>query len=95
MKKYPKLLKSARGQLCTLQVAGVCNHNAETTVAAHLDSEFKGVALKSPDYMAVFACSECHTWLDQHQGTEEERLFYSLRALQRTLKHWFDNGIIK
>ena len=31
-----KLRKSAKGQLCLVRLPGVCNHNAETTVLAHL-----------------------------------------------------------
>lgn len=92
--KSPKLRKSARAQECTLNVVDVCNYDPETVVLAHIDSEFKGVALKSPDYMACFACSACHAWLDQHLGPEEDRLFYALRGSQRTLKQWFDEGVL-
>lgn len=92
---FPKLRKSAAGETCTLQIVNVCNRDPRTTVLAHLDSEFKGMALKSPDYLAVFACSSCHTAIDQHKIDRDERAFYFLRALQRTLKWWFDHGYLE
>ena len=89
-----KLRNSARDQVCTLQVAGTCNHNTETTVLAHLDSETKGMGYKGSDLFAVYACSECHAWLDQHRGTEEARQFYSLRALDRTHRIMVEQGVV-
>jgi hypothetical protein len=89
-----KLRNSARGQDCTMQVVGVCNFNSETTVLAHLDSENKGTAYKSSDLFAVYACSDCHSWLDQHKGNKEDRLFYSLRALDRTHRIMTNTGLI-
>ena len=52
-----KLRESARGMDCALRIPGACNHNPETTVLAHLPCGHKGVGMKSPDNMAVFACS--------------------------------------
>lgn len=89
------LTKSAKGQDCTLNVAGVCSYDSETVVLAHIDSEFKGMAKKSPDHFAVFACAACHRWMDQHIGSEEDRLYYSLRALGRTWEYWISTGVIK
>lgn len=89
-----KLRDSARGQECTLHVAGICNYNSETTVLAHLDSEVKGMAIKSPDTFAVYACSRCHEWLDQHKGSREERSWYSLRALDRTHRVMIESGLL-
>ena len=90
-----KLRNSARDEDCTLQVVGVCNFNPETTVLAHLDSENKGTAYKSSDLFAVYACSDCHSWLDQHLGSEEDRQFYSLRALDRTHRKMHSKGVIE
>lgn len=89
-----KLRDSARGQECTLRVAGVCNYNPETTVLAHLDSEVKGMAIKSADTFAVYTCSCCHEWLDRHQGSREERSWYSLRALDRTHRVMVQQGLL-
>ena len=94
MPKLEKLRKSARGQTCTFQIPDICNHNPETTVLCHIDSEYKGMGIKSPDYIACFGCSACHTHIDSHQLPEIDRLYYTMRGLHRTLRYWFDNGIL-
>ncbi|HHK5888093.1 TPA: nuclease domain-containing protein [Serratia marcescens] len=40
------LRDSARGQCCTLQIPGICNGNAETTVLCHLPSPTHGMGYK-------------------------------------------------
>lgn len=87
----PKLRQSARGQRCTLNTP-FCNHDPETTVLAHLPSNVKGLATKSDDWNACFACSGCHEALDNHMLKEQH--YYCLQALQRTQKIWFDMGLI-
>lgn len=91
----PKLQRSARGQECTLQVVGVCNFNPDTVVLAHVQTEGGKMGGKCDDFSAVFCCSECHRWLDQYLGTEEERLFYTRRALVRTWRIWIDERLVK
>ena len=86
------LRDSAKGQECTLQLPGVCNHDPATTVLAHLSSPVKGMGNKGDDFHAVFACSACHDALDNKRlGTVTS---YCLVALQRTQKYWFDNGLL-
>lgn len=89
-----KLRKSAKGQSCTFQIPGICNHNPETTVLCHLPSDVKGGATKSDDFHAAFGCSACHDAIDLHWLTKHEELFFSLRALQRTLRIWVKAGLI-
>ncbi|MDB4726138.1 DUF1364 domain-containing protein [bacterium] len=89
-----KLKQSARGEDCTFNVVDVCNYSPETTVLCHIDSEDKGMGIKSHDFFGGFGCSSCHAWLDQHRGSEEDRLFYSLRALNRTWKRWIELGLV-
>jgi Protein of unknown function (DUF1364) len=87
-----RLRDSAKGRECTLH-SRFCNHDPATTVLAHLPSSVKGMANKGDDYHAVFACSACHEAMDNHRlidGGDE----YMLRALQRTQKFWFDEGLI-
>lgn len=91
----PKLQRSARGQECMMNVAGICNYNNETTVLAHVNVEGGAIGTKTDDFSAVFACSACHAWLDQYLGDEEERLFYTRRALVRTWRVWIDEGKVK
>ena len=54
------LRDGARGQLCKIQLAGVCIGGTETTVLAHLPSAPHGMALKGDDLVAVEACCACH-----------------------------------
>ncbi|MER2105083.1 MAG: nuclease domain-containing protein, partial [Pseudomonas atacamensis] len=41
-----KLRASANGQECTVRMPGICNHNPETTVLAHLPCGQKGMGIK-------------------------------------------------
>jgi hypothetical protein len=61
-----KIRESAKGEMCSLRISGVCNHNSSTTVLAHLNTKFKGTGNKSPDIFAVYACQNCHTALDSN-----------------------------
>jgi Ni,Fe-hydrogenase I small subunit len=97
------LRKSAQGEGCTMQVAGVCNHNPETVILAHLrwlgDC---GGSFKPTDLQACFACSECNRWTDSptHAETadraqyESDRNFYALRAVVRTQLRMVAKGLI-
>lgn len=88
-----KLRDSARGQDCTLRIPGVCNGNPETTVLAHIACGQKGMGLKSPDNMAVFACSFCHDLLDgRRQGELDQRDV--IRALAETQAIWISQGLM-
>lgn len=90
-----KLRQSARGQNCTFQIPGICNHNPETTVLCHCPSEVKGMGNKSHDFCGAFGCSECHVALDQHRLSKVDELFYWLRGLQRTWEFWFNQRLIE
>ena len=58
-----KKQRSARGQDCVLNIPGVCNHNPETTVLAHVGHH--GTAKRNHDEDAVFACYPCHMAIDR------------------------------
>jgi len=88
-----KLRESARGQDCTLRIPGICNFNPETTVLAHLPCGHKGVGMKSPDVMAVFSCSHCHTFIDS-QRFAELTAKHILQALAETQMYWVQKGLI-
>ncbi len=92
--KSNKLRASARGRDCSLRIPGVCNFNAETTVLAHLPCGHKGMGMKSPDNMAVFACSNCHDRLDRRSGGEDIDWRDVLRALAETQQIWIAEGLI-
>ncbi len=88
-----KLRASARGKECTLRIFGVCNHNPETTVLAHLPCGQKGIGMKSPDNMACFACSSCHDLLDGRAKGEIDWRDV-LRALAETQSYWLREGLM-
>lgn len=92
-----KLRDSARGQDCTLQIAGVCENQIDTTVLAHLPDESHGVSRKSDDISACFACEYCHDVIDRRVMfplCEEDREFYMRRAITRTMRRWIEMGLV-
>jgi len=89
-----KLRDSARGKCCTLRLVGVCNHDPETTVLAHLPCGQKGMGIKSPDNMAVYACSACHDRLDARSTGDEIESRDLLRALAETQADWIRSGLM-
>lgn len=86
--------KSARGKDCALRLP-CCNHNPETTVLAHLCMfGWAGMAQKPPDFLGVYACSNCHDALDRR--TPEGWGFDDvLRALGETLITMHREDVLK
>jgi hypothetical protein len=76
------------------QIPGTCNGDTATTVLCHLPSEIKGLSSKSDDFHAAFGCSNCHEVIDNHRLSREESLYYSMRALQRTMRNWVTRGLV-
>ena len=97
-KKYrsKKITQSAKGEMCTLRIPGVCNHNPETVVFAHLKGN-KGIGTKNHDLFGVYSCSDCHDWLDGRHWkvVNESKKGAALRALQETQIRLVDKGLIK
>ncbi|MFA5875228.1 MAG: DUF1364 domain-containing protein [Candidatus Margulisiibacteriota bacterium] len=91
------LRKSAKGRECTVRIHGICNHNPETTVLAHLNGG--GMGMKQNDLFGCFACSSCHETLDGgyvRMGLSRlTRDLYHLQAMQRTQEIWLKEGLIK
>ena len=93
------LRKLARGQECMVRIPGVCNHNSETTVLAHIRHQWLSRGSKPPDICGVWACSNCHDLID---GRTRHNIVYGaildnhiLCALMRQL-HWYvKEGILK
>ena len=93
--------QASKDQTCTLQIPCVCNYNNETTVPCHIESEIKGMGYKSDDICIVDGCAECHKAIDgdwqrytDGMYTAVDRLFFILRALQRTLRNRYERGIM-
>jgi hypothetical protein len=71
MIRSQKVLRSAKGQECAGRFPGICNHNPETVVWAHLNGAAfgKGMGIKAHDVLGMHLCSSCHAYLDTGHGT--------------------------
>lgn len=90
------LRKAAAGQPCTIEFVGICSHDPETTVLAHVHDETFGKSMKADDTSGVHACHSCHMAYDLHQTKLPESVVYwhMLRALQRTIRNLSERGIL-
>ena len=95
MIRSKKLRDSARGQDCTVNIAGICNYMPETTILAHFNFEGGSTGGKSDDISAGFACSSCHEHLDRNRLSDEDALFYKGRSMMRTVRFWVNEGYLK
>ena len=89
-----KLRDSARGQQCTVNIAGVCSYNDEQTILAHYNFEGGTTGGKSSDTSAGFCCYECHHELDNNKLSSDDALFYKARSMVRTMKIWIYDGLV-
>lgn len=89
-----KLRQSAKGQNCLVRIPGVCNHNNETVVLAHLNGG--GMGLKHNDLFGAFACSACHDEIDRRTRRHDKDLvdLCFFHGIQRTQQYWLDNGLV-
>jgi len=88
--KSKKIRESARGESCALRVSVQCQ-DGETVVFCHLNSNFRGVGLKSPDLFGVYGCYNCHQMLDRGDVSGHDQL----RALQETQMKLYEKGLIQ
>lgn len=77
-----KLRESAYKQECTLQLPKVCKLDNDAVVLVQV----RLFGLGGADIHAVYACSECQSWLARraHKTIKADRYEYILRALMRT-----------
>lgn len=96
--KSNKLRQSARGQECLVRIPGVCNHNSETVILAHVGSD-SGMGMKSSDLEAAYCCSSCHDAIDFRNPiftiSRTEIKLMAKEGAERTRKMWVDNGWLK
>ena len=101
MGKQTKITKSARGEECQVRIPGVCNHNPETVIFAHINGG--GMGMKQPDTEGAYCCHACHDELDgrrhkwepniENRGTHL-RLAHHEGAM-RTRKILLEKGLLK
>lgn len=91
---------AARGENCTFEIVGVCNHNPETVVLCHLPDESHGMGRKADDISAAFGCSACHDVIDRRVADTfeairpEVREQYMRRAQTRTMRRLIELGVV-
>lgn len=94
-----RIRKSAKGKDCLLRLPGVCNHNPETVVAAHIRiAGLCGIGLKPSDLLTVRACDSCHGVMDgrikaDHISADDLTL-YIHEAHCRTLDVYHREGLV-
>ena len=77
------LRKQAKGRGCTVRLPGVCNHNSETVVLAHIRMPgISGIGLKADDALGAWACSACHDAIDRRAHTDLDRDYVRLAHLE-------------
>ena len=64
MKTPKRIMDAAKGEMCTLNIVGVCNYDPETTVACHLPDGTGGSNRLTGPLSIAFGCSGCHFYLD-------------------------------
>ena len=91
MTKQTKITKSAKNESCSLRVSPKCSHDEEgKVVLAHLNSNYRGIGIKSPDIFGVYACYNCHALLDVSKVSYEDQM----RANQETIMKLVDKGLV-
>lgn len=90
-----KIRNFARGQDCAVRIPGICNHDPETTVLAHINGG--GMGMKTDDTEAAHCCSACHDEIDRRtiQIEADKVEIYHLRGAIETRRRLFDAGLLK
>jgi hypothetical protein len=66
-----------------VRLPGVCNHNSETVVLAHVRLPgVSGMSLKASDLIGAWACSACHDAIDRRAYTDLDRDYVRLAHLE-------------
>jgi len=92
------LRKEAKGRGCMVRIPGVCTHNSETVVLAHVRlTGVSGMGMKSPDILGAWACSSCHDAVDRRNHTDLDRDYVRLAHLEgmaRTIAQLEKEGLL-
>ena len=66
-----------------IRLEGICNHNPETTVLAHIRMPgISGMGIKADDLLGAWACSSCHDAVDRRSNTDLDRDYVRLAHLE-------------
>ncbi|WP_241609681.1 DUF1364 domain-containing protein [Rosenbergiella australiborealis] len=92
-----KLRLAARGRECQVRIPGVCSHNPETSILAHVRiAGLCGTGIKPPDLIATIACQQCHDEIDRRTRTVDADFAKecALEGMARTQVIWLKEGLI-
>ena len=66
-----------------VRLEGVCNHNSETVVLAHIRMPgISGMGMKADDLLGAWACSSCHDAIDRRAHMDLDRDHVRLAHLE-------------
>lgn len=92
------LRKEAKGRGCMVRIPGVCSHNSETVVLAHIRmAGISGMSVKANDLLGAWACSCCHDCVDRRNHLDLERDYVRLMHLEgvaRTIAQLCKEGLL-
>jgi hypothetical protein len=81
------LRKEAKGRECMVRLTGICNHDPNTVVLAHIRMMgISGMGLKADDLIGAWACSSCHDAIDRRSHTDLDRDFVKLAHLEGVMR---------
>jgi len=86
-----KITESAKNETCSLRVSPHCTHDLEGyVVLCHLNSNYRGMGIKSPDIFGVYGCHQCHVLLDAGKVDH----YQQMRAWQETLMKFIEKDLV-
>jgi hypothetical protein len=100
-RKSQDIRDSARGEECTVRIAGVCRGGTEHTIWSHapLGAAGKGRSIKSLDLAGAYCCTACDAALDQAQRppgmTREQVLLDWFFGHMRSLVRLAQKGLLR
>ena len=81
-----------------VRLPGICNHNPETTVLAHVRlAGVSGMGIKADDLLGAWCCSACHNAIDRRSNMDLDRDYVRLAHLEgmtRTIALLKKEGLI-
>lgn len=87
MDRRVNLRKLAQGRECMIRLPGICNHNRETVVLAHVRlAGVSGMSIKSDDVLGAYACSACHDAVDRRSHLDLQRDHVRLAHLEGVIR---------
>ena len=70
-----------------IRLPGICNHNSETVVLAHVRmTGISGMGIKADDLLGAWACSSCHDASDRRSHTDLDRDYVRLAHLEGVIR---------